>query len=168
LTDDDCRKLMDLPVIEYIEIGRRAASWLKSSTGRARPHELDSLLDTQMFKEKAVMDISDARREEIAHVQDRAYHQKQSLNRSIASLKNQLLQIDNALSRTSDISGQLDAEKKKASANRELKQREQSLFMDGMRVDVEAEEAVKRLTEQANLTTEVKRQFVIQFTGGFK
>jgi hypothetical protein len=81
-------------------------------------------------------------------------------------LKNQLLQIDNALSRSSDISERLDAEKKKASASRELKQREQSLFMDGMRLDVKAEESVKQLTEQVNMTVEVKRQFVIQITGG--
>ena len=37
--------------------------------------------------------------------------------------------------------------------------------MDGMRLDVEAEEAFKRLTEQANLTAEIKRQFVLQITG---
>jgi len=77
-----------------------------------------------------------------------------------------MLQIDNALSRSSDVSERIDAEKKKASASRELKQREQSLFMDGMRLDVEAEEAVKRLNEQTNLTADVRRQFVIEVSGG--
>jgi hypothetical protein len=38
--------------------------------------------------------------------------------------------------------------------------------MDGMRLDVEAEEAAKRLNEQANLTADARRQFVIEFTGG--
>ena len=51
-------------------------------------------------------------------------------------------------------------------AQRKLKQRKQQLFIDGMRLDVESEEAVKQLTGQANLTAEVKRQFAIQFTGG--
>ena len=166
LDDEACRTLMNLPVDDFSEDGRRAASWLKSSTGRSKPHELDSLINIQSFKERAMSEISDARREESVNIQDRTYHQKQALNRNIAVLKNQLLQIDNALSRSSDVSERIDAEKKKAAASRELKQREQSLFMDGMRLDVEAEEAVKRLNEQANLTADVYRQFVIKFTGG--
>jgi hypothetical protein len=53
------------------------------------------------------------------------------------------------------------AEKKKSSASRELKQREQSLFLDGMRIDVALEEQIKAIKEQANLTATVERQFVI-------
>lgn len=81
-------------------------------------------------------------------------------------LKNQLFQIDNTLSRSSDVSERINAEKKKAAASRELKQQEQPLFMDGMRLDVEADEAVKQLNERANLTADVRRQFVIEFAGG--
>jgi hypothetical protein len=62
---------------------------------------LDALIDTQNFKERAMSDINEARCEEITAVQDRTYHQKQTLSRNIAVLKNQLLQIDNALSRSS-------------------------------------------------------------------
>ena len=129
-----------------------------------RENELDGLVKVDEYIQRAVADTDDARREEISAIQDRAYHQKQTLNRDIAVLKNQLLQIDNTLSRSDDISAKMNAEKKKATASRELKQREQSLFMDGMRLDVDAEEAVKRLTEQANMKVEVKRYFAVHFT----
>ena len=125
---------MDLPVIDFTEDGKRAASWLKSSTGRIKPHELDSLIDKAMFKDRAMLELSEARREEIAHIQDRAYHQKQELNRNLASLKNQLMQIENALSRPGDTAARLDAEKKRASTSRDLRQREQTLFLDGIRL----------------------------------
>lgn len=80
-------------------------------------------------------------------------------------LKNQLLQIDNALSRASNIADKIAAEKKKASASGELKRREQSLFLDGMRIDVALEEQIKAITEQANLTATVERQFIIKVIG---
>ena len=128
-----------------------------------RENELDGLVEVDEYIQRAVADTDDARREEITAIQNRAYHQKQTLNRDIAVLKNQLLQIDNTLSRSDDISAKMNAEKKRASASRELKQREQSLFMDGMRLDVEAKEAIKRLTEQANMTVEVKRYFAVHF-----
>ena len=47
-----------------------------------------------------------------------------------------------------------------------LRQREQTLFLDGIRLDVDAENAVKEITEQADLRIDVKRQFVIEFMGG--
>jgi hypothetical protein len=46
-----------------------------------------------------------------------------------------------------------------------LKKREQSLFMDSMRIDVDLEERIKAITEQANLTAVVERQFVIKIIG---
>lgn len=166
LSDKECRALMALPVLNFTEAGRRSPAWLKGSTGRSHPHELDSLIDLKAFKERAVLDIGDARREETAAITERARREKSLLNREVESLKNELRQIENILSRTGSVAERVDAEKRKATASRDLKSREQSLFMDCMRLDVKAEEAMKRLTEQANLTIEVKRQFVIEIIGG--
>jgi len=163
MTDADCRRILELPVIEFTVNGEKYG---KRDGNKPKPHDkLDDMVNTDEFINRAVSDTDEARREEIRHIQDRAYHRKQSLNRSITVLKNQLLQIENTLSRAGGISERINAEKKKATVSRELKQREQSLFMDGMRIDVEAEEAVKRLTEQANLKVEVTRQFVIKVEG---
>jgi len=164
LSDEDCQRFMDLPVesftAESIIYGER-----DGISKPKREHELDKLVEIVPFINRALSDTDDARREEVAAIQDRTYHQKQVLTRSIAVLKNQLLQIDNTLARSSDISAKMDAEKKRASASRDLKKREQSLFMDGMRVDVESEEAVKRLMEQANMKVDVYRYFAIGVEG---
>lgn len=164
LSDKECRAIMDLPVLHFdtgFEIyGDRDVN----KTKPANP--LDKEVDTAEFLRRAVADTDDTRREEIEHIKDRAYHQKQELNRNLAVLKNQLAQIENTLSRSKDTAKRIDAEKKKASTNRDLRQREQTLFLDGIRLDVDAENAVKAITEQANLTAEITRLFAIQFMGG--
>lgn len=166
LTDEECRALMTLPALQFTETGRRTAGWLKSSTGRGRPHELDSLIDTQIFKDRAVLEISDARREEAAAIAERAMRKKSLLYREVESLKNELRQIENALSRTGSVSERVDAEKRKATASKNLKVREQSLFMDGLKSDADAEVAIQALTDNANLTAKITRLFAIEMMGG--
>jgi len=53
-------------------------------------------------------------------------------------------------------------------ASRELKTHEQSLFLDGIRLDMEAENGISRLIKEANLTADSKRQFVIQVGGKYE
>jgi hypothetical protein len=166
ITDAECRGLMEFPIQTFTETGRRAAAWLKSSVGRGKPHELDRLLDTQPFKDRAVLEVSDARREEIAAIQERARREKSLQSREVESLKNELRQIENVLSRTASAADRVDAEKRRATAAKSLKSREQSLFMDGLRIDAGAESAVQALTENANLTAKVTRLFAIEIIGG--
>ncbi|GHV31938.1 hypothetical protein FACS18949_01510 [Clostridia bacterium] len=165
LTDAECREIMDLPVASFSANGDTYGERDGISKTK-RPDELDELLDVEALLRRAAADTDDARKEEIEAVRNRAYHQKQGLNRDIEVLKGELRQIENAISRTSDIAEQVSAEKKKAAANRELKTREQSLFLESCRVDADAEQTISNLTEQANLTAEVKRYFAIQITGG--
>ncbi len=162
LSDKECRALMALPVLNFTEAGRRSPAWLKGSTGRSHPHELDSLIDLKAFKERAALDISDARREETAAITERARREKSLLNREVESLKNELRQIENALSRTGSVAERVDAEKRKATTSKSLKTREQSLFLDGLRIDADMEAAVQKITDNANLTANVTRLFNIE------
>ncbi|GHU94896.1 helicase SNF2 [Clostridia bacterium] len=165
LTDAECREIMDLPVASFSANGDTYGERDGYSKPK-RPDELDELVDVAALTRRAAADTDDARKEEIESVRNRAYHQKQGLSRDIEVLKGELRQIENAISRTSDIAEQVSAEKRKAAANRELKTREQSLFLESCRVDADAEQTIANLTEQANLIAEVKRYFAIQITGG--
>ncbi|MDR1410415.1 MAG: DEAD/DEAH box helicase [Oscillospiraceae bacterium] len=165
LSDEDCREIIGLPIIQFTAehetYGERDGLSKKKS-----PHDLDTLINPADYIARAVSDTDEARREEIEAVRDRAYHRKQTLSRDIEVLKGELRQIESNLSRTASVTERVAAEKKKSTASRDLKSREQSLFMDSMKADVEAENAIKKLTEQANLTAEIKRQFVIEMIGG--
>ena len=83
----------------------------------------------------------------------------------MASLKNELRQIENALSRTASAAERVDAEKRRATANKSLKKQEQSLFMDGLKIDADTEAAVQALTDHVNLTVTVTRLFAIEISG---
>jgi len=163
LTDVDCRRIMELPVLGFTASSETYG--VKDGNKPKPQNSLDSKMNTAEFISRAVSDTDVSRREEIQHIQDRADVQKRSLNREIASLKNQLLQIESALSRTANIADKIAAEKKKATVSGELKRQEQSLFLDGMRIDVALEEQIKAITERANLTATVERQFVIKVEG---
>lgn len=166
LSDEVCRALLALHVLDYTEVGRKAAAWLKGSTGRGAMHELDNLIDPVAYKDRAVLQTNAARREEIAAITERAQREKSLLNREVESLKNELRQIENALSRTASTTERIDAEKRKATASRSLKQREQSLFMDGMKIDVAADAAIKTIADNAKMTVKVTRLFVLEIMGG--
>lgn len=160
LSDSECREIMNLPAQRFAAHGETYGE--RDGISKTKPpNELDTLIDPTDYTQRAASDTDDARREEIEAVRNQAYHRKQALSRDIEVLKGELRQMDNTLSHTASVAERVDAEKRKSTASRDLKSQEQSLFMDSMRLDVEAEEAVKRLTEQANLTVEVKRQFVI-------
>jgi len=164
LSNEECSEIMALPVVNFMVSGQTRGD--RDGARQSKPHKLDGLIDVDTFIRRAVADTDDARQEEIAAITERARREKSLLSREVESLKNELRQIENALGRTGSVAERVDAEKRRATASRELKQREQSLFMDGLRIDADLEAMVQGLADQAGLTAEVTRLFVIEITGG--
>lgn len=136
LSDSECREIMNLPAQRFSAHGEIYGE--RDGISKTKPPgELDALIDPTDYIRRAAADTDDARREEIETVKSQVYRKKQALSRDIEVLKGELRQIDNALSRTASVAERVDAEKRKSTASRDLKSREQSLFMDGMRLDVE-------------------------------
>jgi hypothetical protein len=161
LSDSVCRGIMGMPVARFSAQGERYGE--RDGISKPKPpHELDKLIAPEAFIEQAAKDSDDARLEEIAGIKEAAYRRKQTLGRDIEVLRGELRQMELSLSRVNSVTERVNAEKRKAAASKELKSREQTLFMDSMRLDVQAEEAVKKLVEQGNIAATVKRQFVIE------
>jgi len=76
-----------------------------------------------------------------------------------------MLQIEKGLARSNAISDQIDAEKKKVTSGLEIRKREQTLFLDEIKLDADAEKAVEALAQEADLTTQMKRQFAVNVRG---
>jgi hypothetical protein len=161
LSDENCRKIMALPVVSFTEDGTRSPRWLRESTGKPRPDPLDGLIDPAPLIKRTAVDWDELTREEARAIQDRAYYRKQGLNRDIEALKTDLRQTELTLTRTGATAEKLLAEKRHATANKALKQREQSLFMAGIKIDGEAEATIAELTANAELTADVTRLFAI-------
>jgi hypothetical protein len=160
IEESECRELMALPVLSFTSSGETYGG---RDGAKGKPSDpLDELVDTEAIVRLAAADTDDARREEIEAVKSNAYHRKQELSRDIEVMRGQLRQIESTLSRSDSVTYQVDAEKKKATMSRELRTREQSLFLDEMRLDVETEAKINELTDSANLTVEVKRLFAVE------
>jgi len=166
LTDDDCRYIMGLPVLSFTEDNRRAVRWLRESTSRTPPHEMDGLISTDEYTRRVIADMGGAVREEIERLKVLTIDKKIGLERNIEALRAEVSTLTSGLTRANSIAEKVQAEKRKTTAQRELKQREQQLFLDGMRLDVELDEQIKCLTDGARLKAALKRQFVIKVTGG--
>lgn len=167
LTDAQCRETMNRSVSAFTVSGDTYGD-RDGLRRNAQPHALDELIDTDAFIRQAAADTDEARREEINAITGQAQREKSLLSRKLESLKNEIGQIENALSRTATAAERVDAEKRRATASKGLKRREQSLFIDGLKIDVEAERRVQELTDSANLTAEITRLFVIEINGGNK
>ena len=70
LTDSECRGIMSLPIIDFEEYGSGSAAWLRSSTGGAKPNELDRLVSAEDFIQKQLESRTSVQNEEIARMRE--------------------------------------------------------------------------------------------------
>ena len=86
---------------------------------------------------------------------------KTALTRDIERLRREIKQAD--IDKGGGIADRIDAEKRRADMTKEIKKREQSVFLDGLKIDTELEEQIGKLT--ADLTARVTRMFSIRIKG---
>ena len=164
LTHDECAKIMALPVASFAKEGETYGE-RDGITREKTPHELDGLISPDEYIRRTVTESDSAVKEEIERLRMLTQKRKISLEHDIETLRGEVKSMENSLGRASSIAEKVQAEKRKSAAKKELKQREQQLFLDGMRLDLELEEQIKGLADGAKMTAEVKRQFVINVEG---
>jgi hypothetical protein len=166
LTDADCREIMSLPVVSHSASGEKIGD-SNRHLREQRPHELDSLIDTAAFTRRAAAETEGERKDEIDRLTEQARLAKLALTRDIERIRREIKQTEIGKgARSPGDSGpaeRIDAEKRRAAMTRDLKQREQSVFLDGLKIDAELEETVGKLT--ADLTTKITRMFAIRVKG---
>lgn len=162
LSDKDCRKIMELPVVNFSSHGEAIGQKNEHLQPEYSPHPLENHIDTEAYISRYVSEMNSVGAEEIAKLKATTQDQKITLERSLESLRSQLA----APPSSATVAEKILAEKRRATLDRELKQKEQSLFMDSMRLDVALEEQIKEITKNMKLSAKVKRLFLISVTGG--
>jgi len=162
LTEDECEQIMALPVLSFTESEHKAAHWLRGATGRGEHNPLDGFVPTDTLIQKCVEENESAVSEEIEAIKTRISDQKSGLDRKLDALRSEVKASEQALDKSKTTLEKLEAKKRLATLQREIKQGEQNLFMDGLRLDAECERQIKELFDTAQLSTVVKRQFIIE------
>ena len=165
LSEDECRAILALPVVEFTEEGSRSPHWLK---GRGAPHELDNLVPVGTLLERETEKLSPAQAEELERMKLRCNGQKAALARKLDGLEVKVKALETEREAvTGDRLRRLSLEKEATRLRRELMRGRESQFFDAMRLDLELEEQVKKFAEQEKLTVKVTREFVVTVKGGY-
>jgi hypothetical protein len=159
LSDSDCRKIMDLPVVSVTVSGDKYGE-CDGITKPKKTHKLETLIDTAPILKRYALETNSAIGDEISRINIQAKRHKNDLSRDIERLRRELKQYDTA---PDGIAERIKNEKKKATATRELKQREQSVFLDCLKIDTEAERKIAEIT--AEIGVSFYRYFAVRFMG---
>lgn len=162
LTNDECLKILEMPVVSYEEYGKRLEAWLKSS----KRSQMDSLIPLDEFIKKSVEDASSAQAEEIERIKQRATVNKNSIEHELVDLKSEFAKLEKQLEgSTANRLERLKLERKLGEAKQKLMAKEESIYFDAMRIDIACEENIKKFLEDEKITARMQRHFEIEVKG---
>ena len=162
LTNDECHKILEYPVVDFEEIGRSHAAWLKTPKASI----MDRLIPLDELIQKSVEDNSSAQAEEVERIKQRASVNKNSLEHTLGDLKSAVAEIEKKLAaQSSDRMTKLMLERKLGEAKNNLMSKEESIYFDAMRIDLACEESVKEFLEKEKITGRLQKHFEIEVRG---
>ena len=162
LSESDCRAILEKPVAEWQEEGRQSAYWLKH--GGDEPHKVDAVVPIEELKKRWRNEGAHA--EEIERIKLWAARRRSAMEHELDDLR---LDIKNArqqlAAQTSDRLRELEIGKQLKGLETELRKKEEGAFLEQLRIDVAAEEALAAL-ENEKMEMTIKRHFIIQVRNG--
>lgn len=160
LTDEQCRNILNIPVIGCDESEHKSPHWLKST---GKPHRLDKLVPTDKLIAEQSEKLSPALAEETYKMKLRTKSEKNAFSREIDELKRRVEAAEAERdSITNDRLKLLALEKKANLLRREYMKKQESRFFDAMKLDLELERQIKEFTEREKVTARVTREFIIK------
>ena len=163
LTDEQCRNILNIPVIGCDESEHKSPHWLKST---GKPHRLDRLVPTDKLIAEQSEKLSPALAEETDKMKLRTKSEKNAFSREIDELKRRVEAAEAERdSITNDRLKLLALEKKANLLRREYMKKQEGQFFDAMRLDLELERKIKEFTESEKVTARVVREFIVRMEG---
>lgn len=143
LTEEECRKIINLPIKECIPDSEAKSYWLKTVTGDSND-TLDSHVK-QDLKERYVREYACKFDEDVDIIKIKTSRKKSALEQNIAGARQEVKKIRDSLTSASDRLMELKIQKQLNVLEKELKHKEDALYLDQMRIDVEAEDEIDRI-----------------------
>ncbi|MEG1808210.1 MAG: DEAD/DEAH box helicase [Oscillospiraceae bacterium] len=160
LSEDDCQTILSSPTIHFIESEHKSPHWMKSG---GKPHTLDRFVPTDELLARQAEKLSPAQSEEVDKMKLRTTAKKNALTRELAELDTRVKTAEAERTEvTNDRLKLLALEKKANLLRQEYMKKEESQFLDAMRLDLELERQIKEFTEKEKLTAKVMREFILK------
>ena len=155
LTETECREVLSLPILVFEEQGRKTAAWLRNSTGRANPHELDRLVDTEYFIQKQLENRTSAQNEEISRMRELNNRKKAKLERNLNAVRTELRAAQNKPEKDMSRHEALKAQREVTLLLKKVKDIEKSLHSDKMKLEQELQAEVEEFLGKSKLTAKI-------------
>ena len=165
LSDEECQRIMGLPVISFTESEHKSAAWLKGTAQKY--NELDSLIDVPALIKQSVENSNPAITEEISQIRLRSTRQKAGLEHGLNDLKTRIEEI-RAKQESATGSSKVEwskIERRLKLAQVELRKRENGLYADFLRIDEEMERQISEFADKQRFAANTTRHFLLEITG---
>jgi hypothetical protein len=166
LSDEQCRTILEMPVLSYEEDGEPKANWLRGVTDNSTRHQLDYHVLTDKLIERYMSENNTEQAEEIERIKLRALRKKTTMEHLLGDLKGKIKTAKQDLTANAhDRMKEMVVNKGLKEREKQLRDMEQNLYFEQMRVDVAAEEEIEAISSTTKYTASAKRHFIISITG---
>ena len=143
MTEEECHKVINLPIKELNAEENNRPYWLKTAGGTSR-----DLLDTRIqrdLKERYIKENTGKFDADVDLIKIKASRQKSALEQNISEARQDVKKIRETLSAASDRLSELKIQKELNVAEKELKKKEEDLFLDQARIDIATEDEIDNI-----------------------
>lgn len=157
ISQEDCEKILSLPV-KSCEEDRKTAYWLKlTSTSQDRlPNILEENIKNRYIKEQEHSFNAD-----IDLIKIKASRQKSVLEQDVELVRTEVAKIKETLANASDRLEELKIQKQVNLREKELRKKEEGLFLEQMRIEATAKDEIELLCGTNGLTLNLSSIFKI-------
>ncbi len=164
LSEEECRKILSLPVVSYTEGEHKAPHWLRVSMA-ASYHKLDYCVNTDELLAKETEQITPLQAEKIDQMKLQTAKSKAALSRAVDELEKQVRTLENELSTTDDRLTRLRLQKQINTIHKKFMQKQETQFFEEMQFDLELEKDIEEFLGKEKPTAKAIREFVIKVEG---
>lgn len=163
LDEKECLRILNQPTEDIITEGRKNPYWLKTATGSSR-----DLLDPQIqrdLKERYANENARKFDEGVDLIKLRATRQKSVLEQNLLEAKQEAKKLRDSIAEAKDRLVELKLQKQLNIQEKELKRKEEGLFLDQARIDVDTEDEIDLLRGINGIEFDLYPIFEIQALG---
>lgn len=164
LSEEECRKILSLPVISYTEGEHKSAHWLRLSTAEIR-HEFDRYVDTDNLLKKETEQLSPLQAEKIDQMKLQTAKNKSALSHTVDEIEMQVKKMESKLTETDDRLTLLKLQKQINMAQKEFMKKQETQFFEEMQLDLKLEKDIEEFLGKEKPTVSTTREFVIKVEG---
>lgn len=163
LSDEECRKILALPVLKCEESGEKMVYYSCSFSSTWSVPSVDDIADEIISRYIATRQTSV--KEDALLIKLKSERQKAKLEDSLSDLRKEIKTLKEKLLSADDLLEELKIKKQITLQERELKKKEAGLFMEQAKIDAETETEIEELLDRKNLFCDFYKIFTIKVCG---